>query len=78
MSEKEIKGKTEGKAGSEGWVKITLVRSLVGYPKSQRIVARGLGLGKISSSVVRKDTPEIEGMIRKIIHVLKVEAVEKS
>jgi large subunit ribosomal protein L30 len=57
-------------------IKITLVRSLIGYPESQRTVARGLGLGKPNSSVVREDTPSIRGMVRKITHVLKVESVE--
>ena len=57
-------------------VKITLVRSLIGYPESHRAVARGLGLGKPNSSVIREDTPSIRGMVRKITHVLKVEDVE--
>ncbi len=57
-------------------IKITLFRSLIGYPESQRLVARGLGLGKPGSSVVREDTPSIRGMIRKITHVLKVEDAE--
>jgi large subunit ribosomal protein L30 len=57
-------------------IKVTLVRSLIGYPESQRIVARGLGLGKPNSFVVREDTPSVRGMIRKIAHVLKVEDAE--
>jgi large subunit ribosomal protein L30 len=64
-------------AGSESYLKITLVRSLIGYPRRQRDTARGLGLRKIRSEVVRKETPEILGMVRKISHVVKVEAVEK-
>ena len=61
----------------ERYLKITLVRSLIGYNRSQREVAKGLGLRKLQSHVVRKETPEVRGMIRKISHVLKVEAVEK-
>ena len=61
----------------EKFLKITLVRSLIGYPRRQREVAKGLGLRKLQSHVVRKESPEILGMIRKISHVLKVEAVEK-
>jgi large subunit ribosomal protein L30 len=57
-------------------IRITLVRSLIGYPEAQRKVARGLGLGKIDSTVVREDTPSIRGMVRKIPHVLNVENVE--
>jgi large subunit ribosomal protein L30 len=63
-------------AGS-GQLRITLVRSLVGYPKKQHLTARGLGLRKISSSVVRPDNREIRGMINKIVHVVKVEVISK-
>ena len=58
-------------------VKITLVRSLIGYPRTQRETARGLGLRRLHSHVVRPETPETLGMIRKIRHVLNVETVEK-
>jgi len=66
-----------GQAAPERYLKITLVRSLVGYPRGQHDVARGLGLRKTGSSVVRKEGPAILGMVRKISHVLKVEATEK-
>ncbi len=62
---------------AEKTIRITLVRSLVGYPETQRVTARGLGLGKPGSSVVRPDNPGIRGMVRKIIHVVKVEEVTK-
>ncbi|MEN6559886.1 MAG: 50S ribosomal protein L30 [Acidobacteriota bacterium] len=54
-----------------------MVRSLIGYPPEQRQTARGLGLRKPQSSAVLVDTPAVRGMIRKIVHALKVEAVEK-
>lgn len=53
-------------------LKITLVRSLIGKPDSQRAVLKGLGLTKINMSVVLKDTPEIRGMINKVTHLVKV------
>lgn len=58
-------------------LRIKLVRSLIGYPRQQREVTKGLGLRKINSEVVRPDSPEIRGMIDKIKHLLKVEAVGK-
>jgi large subunit ribosomal protein L30 len=61
----------------ERFLKITLVRSLVGYPRSQRAVAKGLGLRKLQSHVVRRESPETLGMVRKLAHVLKVEATEE-
>ena len=33
-------------------IKITLTRSLIGYPQDQRATVRALGLGKIRTSVV--------------------------
>ncbi len=56
-------------------LKITLVRSLNGGLPVQRKTARGLGLWKISSSVVQEDNPSIRGMIRVIEHLVKVEEI---
>ncbi len=61
----------------ERYLKIKLVRSLIGHPQKHRLVAYGLGLRKLNSEVVRKDCPEIRGMIRKISHLLKVEEIDK-
>ena len=60
-----------------GELRIKLVRSVIGYPKNQREVVKGLGLRKLNSEVLRKDSPEIRGMINKIPHMLKVEVLEK-
>jgi large subunit ribosomal protein L30 len=57
-------------------LRIRLVRSLIGYPREQREVAKGLGLRKLNSEVVRTDTPQIRGMIRKIVHLLDVKSGE--
>ena len=57
-------------------VKITLTRSLIGYPQDQRATVKALGLGKINSTVVKNDTPTICGMIHKVEHLVKVEKVE--
>jgi large subunit ribosomal protein L30 len=65
------------KGGEKSELRITLVRSLIGYPRRQRETAKGLGLRKINSRVVRPDRPEIRGMIAKISHLVEVEVVEK-
>jgi large subunit ribosomal protein L30 len=65
------------KAAGDAYIKVTLVRSLIGTPLDQRETAKGLGLRKPQSSAVLKDTPAVRGMVRKIVHALKVEAVEK-
>jgi len=71
MAVKEKSGKK-----AEKQLRIILVRSMVGYPRRQREVIKGLGLRKISSEVVRKDCPEIRGMIRKVAHLVNVEEIE--
>ena len=62
---------------TKGELRIKLVRSVIGYPKNQREVVKGLGLRKLNSEVLRNDSPEIRGMINKIPHLLKVEVLEK-
>lgn len=69
------KNKSEG-APSEAMLRIRLVRSLIGRPRKQREVVKGLGLRRMQSEVVRRDCPEIRGMINKIPHLLKVEALD--
>jgi large subunit ribosomal protein L30 len=61
----------------EKLLKVKLVRSLVGRPRKQREVVKGLGLRKMSSEVIRRDCPEIWGMINKVSHLVKVEVIEK-
>lgn len=54
-------------------LKITLVRSLIGRPETQRKVVRALGLGKTNSVVEKTDNPQVRGMINKVAHLVKVE-----
>ena len=61
-----------------GRLKITLVRSLIGYPEPQRVIARALGLRKPNATVVRLNSPEIRGMVQKIRHLVRVEVLEQS
>jgi large subunit ribosomal protein L30 len=58
-------------------LKIQLVRSVIGRPRRQREVVKGLGLRRMDSLVIRKDCPEIRGMINKISHLVNVEVLEK-
>ncbi len=58
-----------------GRLKITLYKSAIGSTPRQREVLRGLGLGRVSSSVVRPDDPAIRGMVTKVTHLVKVEVV---
>lgn len=65
------------KPAAERYLKITLVRSPIGYPRVQRLTATGLGLRRLQSQAVLKESPAVLGMVRKISHLLKVETVEK-
>lgn len=56
-----------------GTLRITLVRSLSGRTEHARRVVKGLGLTRVNRSVVRRDTPEIRGMIGKVRSLLRVE-----
>ena len=57
-------------------VKITLTRSLIGYPKYQRATVKALGLGKIRTSVVKEDSASLRGMLHKVAHLVEVEEVK--
>ena len=54
-------------------LKIKMVKSEIGRPEKQRKILRGLGLNKLNSSVTLSDTPQIRGMINKVIHLVSVE-----
>ena len=57
-------------------LKITLVKRVIAHLPEQKKTVKALGLGKINSSVVKNDTPQIRGMIKKVEHLVKVEEVE--
>lgn len=59
-------------------LKITQVKSFIGRPEAQRKVLRGMGLGKVNRTVVLNDTPEIRGMIRKVVHLVAAVEVEEN
>jgi large subunit ribosomal protein L30 len=54
-------------------LKIKMVKSVITRPEKQRKIMRGLGLNKLNSTVTLVDTPEIRGMINKVIHLVSVE-----
>ena len=57
-------------------LRITWVKSAIGFEKSQRRTVRSLGLKKLNNTVVVNDTPQVRGMINKVSHLLRVEEVE--
>lgn len=53
-------------------VKITQVKSIIKKPASQKATIKALGLGRINKSVEVEETPQINGMIRKVSHLVTV------
>ncbi len=58
-----------------GTVKVTLVKSTVGFDRKQLAVVRGLGLRRIRHTVELADTPAVRGMIHKVRHLVTVEEI---
>ncbi len=54
-------------------LKITKVKSVIGRPEKQRKILKGMGLTKLNKTVTLVDTPQIRGMINKVIHLVSVE-----
>ena len=64
MSKKATSGKS---------LRVTLVKSPIGFPKDQKATVKALGLRRMHQTVEHKDTPALRGMVTKIIHLLKIE-----
>jgi len=56
-------------------LKITWVKSAIGYPEDQKRTIRALGLRRLQQSVELPDCGPTRGMITKVRHLVKVEAV---
>ena len=56
-------------------IKVTLVRSTIGFNKKQALVVKSLGLGKLNSSNVLPDNQAVRGMIFKVKHLVNVEEI---
>jgi large subunit ribosomal protein L30 len=54
-------------------LKITLVRSTIGFNKTQDATVTGMGLRRIRHTVELLDTPETRGMIHKVRHLVTVQ-----
>ena len=54
-------------------IKVTLVRSPIGFQPRHRECVRGLGLKRKHRTVVLEDTPSIRGMVNKVDYMVRVE-----
>jgi large subunit ribosomal protein L30 len=54
-------------------IKVTLVRSGIGYPVPQKATLKALGLRRLNQTVEHADTPAVRGMLAKVIHLIRIE-----
>ena len=54
-------------------LKVTLIRSTIGFNRTQAKTVEGMGLRRIRHTVELMDTPETRGMIHKVRHLVTVE-----
>lgn len=59
-------------------LKITYVKSSIGYSKDQKATVRALGLRRLHQTVEQPDEPAIRGMVEKVRHLVSVERVEEN
>jgi len=57
-------------------IRIKQVKSAIDRPERQKRTLRALGIKKMHQTVEVEATPQIEGMVRKILHLLTVEEVQ--
>jgi large subunit ribosomal protein L30 len=58
-------------------LKIIKIRSVIGRPEKQRKILKGMGLNKLNSTVTLVDTPQVRGMVNKVIHLVSMEESEE-
>ena len=58
--------------GAKRTLKVTQVKSTIGFNRKQGEVVRGLGLRRIRHTIEVLDTPEVRGMLHKVRHIVDV------
>lgn len=53
-------------------LELTLIKSTIKSPQHVKDTVIGLGLRKLHQTIIRSDTPEIRGMVKKVIQMLTV------
>ena len=60
-------------ASKEKFIRITLVKSPIGYSQRQKATVRALGLRRLNQTIQQVDTPVLRGMIAKVSHLVEVD-----
>lgn len=56
-------------------LRITYVKSSIGYSERHKATIRSLGLRRLNQSVILEDSPVVRGMLNKVNHLVKIEEV---
>jgi large subunit ribosomal protein L30 len=65
--------KAAGKPAESKRLKVTLVKSTIGFGKKQAAVVESMGLRRLNHTVELADTPSMRGMIHKVRHLVEVQ-----
>jgi large subunit ribosomal protein L30 len=57
-------------------LRVTWIKSAIGYNGKQKATIKALGLRRLHHSVEHDDSPQIRGMINRVSHLVRVEEVE--
>jgi large subunit ribosomal protein L30 len=57
-------------------LRVTYIKSSIGYNKRQKSTIKALGLRKLNQTVEHDDTPVVRGMINSVSHLVAVEEVK--
>ena len=58
-------------------IRVTYVKSAIGYRQSQKDTIRSLGLRRLNQTVVVDDNPSMRGMVETVRHLVRVDAAEE-
>ena len=61
------------KAAKKSMLRVTLVKSPIGFSDVQKRTVRALGISKMHQTVEHEDSPTIRGMLNSVVHLLKIE-----
>jgi len=61
------------KAEKKTTLRVTLVKSPIGFPEPQKRTVRALGLHRMHQTVEHQDSPALRGMLNSVIHLLQIE-----
>jgi large subunit ribosomal protein L30 len=66
---------SEPTENKEKILRITLVKSTIGYSKKHKGTIRALGIRRMHQTVEQVDSPTLRGMLYKVSNLVKVEEV---